>query len=136
MSETLRERQKAEAIKRLELMDIREDVRKAFQKNGTVMLCDSGDYCPVDDAMREDIRKFEREHNAIVYLAVRTESMFGELDALLFVGKYEEEWEMECADLIDGYAMSYVINRDYPECSELGSICFRVTYGGVIIREG
>ena len=62
--------------------------------------------------------------------------MYGTLDSLLFVGKYDEEWELSREDLEDGYAMSYTINRDYPECSEMGSISFRVTREGVIIREG
>ena len=133
---TMREKQKAEAAKRLELMGIREDVRRRFEEDGTVMLCNNEQYRPVDEETAEAIRKFEREHDATVFLAVRWFTMFGTLDALLFVGKYEEEWESQQNDLKDGYAMSYCINRDYPDCSEMGDIAFRITKDGAIVREG
>jgi len=133
---TMREKQKAEAVKRLELMGIREDVRKKFEENDTVMFCNNEQYRLADEQMAAEICQFEQEHDATVFLAVRMFSMFGDLDALLFVGKYEEEWEFEQEDLKAGYAMSYTINRDYPDCSEMGSISFRVTEDGAIVREG
>ena len=86
--------------------------------------------------MAEEIRRFEQEHDATVFLAVRMITMFGDLDALLFVGKYDEEWGLEHDDLKAGYAMSYCLNRDYPDCSEMGSIAFRITKDGAIVREG
>ena len=67
--------------------------------------------------------------------ALRLE-LIADLDALLFVGKYEEEWESQQNDLKDGYAMSFCINRDYPDCSEMGDIAFRITEDGAIVREG
>ena len=133
---TMREKQKAEAVKRLELMGIREDVRKKFEENGTIMFCNNEEFQPVSDEMSAEIRQFEQQYDATVFLAVRMFSMFGDLDALLFVGKYEEEWEFEQEDLKAGYAMSFCINRDYPDCSEMGSIAFRVTGDGAIVREG
>lgn len=136
MQNTLHEKQKVEAISRLKLMGVREDVRRKFEKDGTVMLCNNEEYRPVDEETAEAIRQFEREHDATVFLAVRWFTMFGTLDALLFVGKYDEEWEMEREDIKAGYAMSYCINRNYPECSEMGSICFRITRDGGIVREG
>lgn len=108
----MREKQKAEAVKRLELMGIRENVRRKFEEDGTVMLCNNEQYRPVDEEMAEEIRKFEREHDATVFLAVRMFTPIADLDALLFVGKYEEEWESQQNDLKDGYALSYTINRD------------------------
>ncbi len=133
---TLRERQQDEAVTRMDMMGIHESVIIMFQQSGTVTLSSGGKYHPIDERLAEDIRRFEQEHEAVVYMVVRMNTMYGELDSLLFVGKYEEEWEMSREDLEDGYAMSYTINRDYPECSEMGSICFAVTECGVIIREG
>lgn len=133
---TMRERQEDEAVLRMDLMGIYEDVIIMFQNDGTVMLSENGKYYPLDDQLKEDIRRFEQEHDATVFLVVRMATMYGTLDSLLFVGKYDEEWELSREDLEDGYAMSYTINRDYPECSEMGSISFRVTREGVIIREG
>ncbi len=133
---TMRERQEDEAVLRMDLMGIYEDVIIMFQNDGTVMLSENGKYYPLDDQLKEDIRRFEQEHDATVFLVVRMYTVYGQLDSLLFVGKYDEEWEMSREDLEDGYALSYTINRDYPECSEMGSICFAVTECGVIIREG
>lgn len=133
---TMCEKQVEEAVLRMDLMNIHEDVIIMFQKSGTVTLSSGGKYHPIDERLAEDIRRFEQEHEAVVYLVVRMSTMYGELDSLLFVGKYEEEWEMSREDLEDGYAMSYTINRDYPECSEMGSICFAVTECGIIVREG
>ena len=133
---TMRKRQKEEAVLRMDLMGIHEDIIIEFQKSGDVSLSENGKYYPLDDQLKEDVRRFEQEHDATVFLVVRMSSVYGQLDALLFVGKYDEEWEMSREDLEDGYAMSYTINRDYPDCSEMGSISFRVTPEGVIIREG
>ena len=133
---TMREKQKAEAVLRLKLMGIREDVRRKFEEDGTMMFCNNEQFRPVDEEMAEEIRRFEQEHDATVFLAVRMFTMFGDLDALLFVGKYDEEWELEHDDLKAGYAMSYCLNRDYPDCSEMGSIAFRITKDGAIVREG
>lgn len=133
---TMREKQVEEAVLRMDLMGIHEDVIIMFQKSGDVTLSENGKYYPLDDQLKEDIRRFEQEHDATVFLVVRMATMYGTLDSLLFVGKYDEEWELSREDVEDGYAMSYTINRDYPECSEMGSICFAVTECGVIIREG
>ena len=133
---SMREKQKAEAVSWLKLMGVREDIRKQFEEDDTVMLCSSGKYRAIDDSTKAEIHRFEQDHDATVFLAVRMFTFFGELDALLFVGKYEEEWEMEREDIKAGYAMSYTINRDHPECSEMGSISFRTTQDGGIIREG
>lgn len=132
---TMRERQEDEAVLRMDLMGIYEDVIIMFQNDGTVMLSENGKYYPLDDQLKEDIRQFEQEHEATVFMVVRMNTMYGQLDSLLFVGKYDEEWEMSREDLEDGYALSYTINRDYPDCSEMGSISFRATPEGVIIRE-
>ena len=133
---TMREKQKAEAVERLKLMGVREDVRRKFEEDGIVSFCNNEQYRPADEELMEEIRQFEQEHDATVFLAVRMFTLIADLDALLFVGKYEEEWESQKNDLKDGYAMSYSINRDYPDCSEMGSIAFRVTEDGAIVREG
>ena len=133
---SMREKQKAEAATRLKLMGVREDVCRRFEEEGTVALCKNGRYFHCSGKLEVEIRKFEQEHDATVFLAVRMPTMLGTLDALLFIDKYEEEWTMAHAGIRNGYAMSYIINRTYPECSEMGGIAFRTTKDGGIIREG
>jgi len=132
----MRERQKAEAVLRLRLMGIREDVRRKFEEENVVMFCNNEHYFPVKPEMAEEIREFEQKYGGVVFLVVRMFTVLGDLDALLFVGKYEEEWEIDQDNIKGGYAMSYTINRDLPDCSEMGSIFFRVTKDGAIVREG
>lgn len=132
----MREKQKAEAAVRLKLVGVREDVRRKFEEDGAVMLCQGGEYYPADAAMVTEIRRFEQKHDSTVYLAVRKLTTFGILDSLLFVGKYAEEWPLQHEDIKDGYVLSYTINRNYSECSEMGSIFFRITEDGGIVREG
>lgn len=131
-----REKQKAEAVKWLELMGVREDVRRKFEEDGTVMLCDNEQYFPVEDWMAREIERAERQLGVVVYLVVRKLTVFGTLDALLYVGKYDEEWKTDRRNIKRGYAMSCCINRDDPDLSELGSISFRMTSDGAIVREG
>ena len=133
---TMQEKQKDEAVMRMQQMELREDIWLKFADDGVVTLCENGQCHPISKELEDDIRRFEQEHEATVFLAVRMSTTLGVLDALLFVGKYEEEWELEREDLEDGYAMTYTINHDYPDCSEMGSISFRVTDDGVIVREG
>ena len=133
---TMQEKQKDEAVMRMQQMELQEDIWLKFAEDGIVTLCENGQCYPISKELTEDIRRFEQEHEATVFLAVRMSTMLGVLDALLFVGKYEEEWELEREDLEDGYAMTYTINRDYPDCSEMGSISFSVNDDGVIVREG
>ena len=132
---SMREKQKAEAAMRLKLMGVPEDIQKKFVEDSTVMYCRGGHYCPCKEGLIAEIREFEQLHDATVFLAVRWFTMFGTLDSLLFVGKYEEEWPLEREDIKGGYALSYTINREYPDCSEMGSIVFRVTEDGGIVRE-
>ena len=133
---SMREKQKVEAATRLKLMGVREDICRRFEEEGIIMFCNDGRYSHCSGKLEVEIRKFEQKHDATVFLAVRMPTTLGTLDALLFVDKYEDEWLMAHAGIKNGYAMSYVINRTYPECSEMGGIAFRTTKSGGIIREG
>ena len=133
---SMREKQKAEAVVWLKLMGVREDIRKKFEEENTVRLCSYGYYYPLEGFMKDEIRQIEEERNVTVFLVVRLLTACGELDAFLFVDKYEEDWELEREEIKAGYVMSYTINRNYPMCSELGSICYRTTRDGGIIRLG
>ena len=133
---TLRERQKAEALVWMDIMGVHITIETLFRKEDKVSICESGlgDYAPVNKKMQKEIRDFEQAHDALVYLVIRKQTGFGLLDSFLFVSKYDEEWHDERVDLKDGYAMTYTINRDHPDCSEMGSITFRQTALGGIVR--
>ena len=66
------------------------------------------------------------------YHVIRTMTAFGELYSFLYISDYDEEWDMDNEDLVDGYAMSYVWNKTNEWCSEFGSIGVRGKYGGIV----
>ena len=78
----------------------------------------------------------ENEYNAVVYLVVRTPFGIAVLDSLLYVSRYDEEWEDEIESLKDGYVLTYTVNYLNPDCSEFGDIAFSTTLDGEIVREG
>lgn len=133
--QSLKDRQKEEASTRLKLLDVPVRIRRDFERFGRIWLCSSplGSYSDLSDALKEEIEKFEKKYDATVFMVVRAFSRAGLLDSLLYVGKYEEEWEEEKLDINDGYIMTYTINWDHDFCSEFGSIAYhRLNDGGIV----
>ena len=137
MSVTLQEQKKSEALHRMRLMGLRKEYIRDFEQNGKIHLSAGDGTLPEltakDMAM---IRRFEREHDALVFLVVRADLGFCVMDSLFYVSQYEEEWPMEHEDLKAGYALTYTVNYQYPDCSEFGSIAFSRTPEGEIARRG
>ena len=137
MNNNLMERKKEEALCRMRLMGLREEYIRDFEQDGKIHLSAGDGTLPEltakDMAM---IRRFEREHDALVFLVVRADLGFCVMDSLFYVSQYEEEWPMEHEDLKAGYALTYTVNYQYPDCSEFGSIAFGRTPEGEIVRRG
>ena len=133
---TMQERQKAEAIKRLKLLGIAQYTIRKFEETGEVSTCScvTGEPQPTEDFVKTMIHQLEQQYGFLVFLNVRSETYFGTIDNLFFVGKYDEEWKMSLDDLKDGYALVYAQNWSYPENSEMGSIAFYRTDNGGILR--
>ena len=131
-----RETQKEEAVRRMKLLGIDPETVQKFEESGEVSTCSCVTGFPgqTADFVKDKIRELEQQFGFLVYLNVRSETCFGTIDNLLFVGKYEEEWEPMVEDLKDGYALVYAENWTYPQNSEMGSIAFRRTSDGGILR--
>lgn len=133
------ETKKAEAIRWMNILGIDPDVIQKFKDQGIVSACSgiSGGFIPLDDPeLLEEIHRFEQEWDNLVYFVVRTPSTYGQLDSLLFMDNYSDEWEFSREELKDGYVMTWTLNRDYPSCSDMGSIVVeRSKNGGLIRRE-
>lgn len=134
--ELLREKQRSEAIKCLKQLRIDPATIQKFEATGEVSTCSCIHSTPekTPDHILEMIRELEREYGFLVYLNVHSATFLGPIHNLFFVGKYEEEWEMQFRDLEEGYALVYALNLAYPDCSEMGSIAFRRTENGGILR--
>ena len=131
------ERQKKidEAIKRMKELKIFDDTIESFKK-GKISQSIQGFMYWIDENTENDLAKkiadFEAENNAIVYYVIATNTNFGMLYNLLFVGDNEEEWSFENEDIKDNYVFSYVINVDEPLFSEFGTIVVDQQYGGLV----
>ena len=129
------EMKRLEAIKRMKALKLYAPCIKAFEKRDEVQLSEmtGGLYEFSDDEeLNAKVKAFEEEHNALVYHVIHTFTSFGELYSFLYVSDYEDEWEMDNDDIKDGYAMSYVWNKDDEWCSEFGSIGIQERFGGLV----
>ena len=130
-----REQKIAEAVKRMEMLEIYKPTIEQFEK-GVISQSIDGFMYNIDQSTENNlankIAEFENEHNAVVYFVITSNTSFGLLYSLLFVGDNEEEWEYDRTDLADGYAFSYVINNDEPMFSEFGTIGVSNRFGGLV----
>ena len=58
------------------------------------------------------IGAFQKEHNCLVYYAIKTHTDIGTMLALLYVSDNVEEWASDLLDIQAKTPMAYVINYD------------------------
>lgn len=137
---TFKEKQKQEAIKRLKMLKVMQNVIDDFEKNGKVYYSErqnaffNATLFWVDNEPKyvKIIKDFEKKHNALVYHCQLTHLEYGDNLALLYVSKNEEEWHMDREDITNGYAFSYVRNLDWGPDSDFGSIGIKPSLGGIL----
>lgn len=129
------EEKKAEAIHRMKMLGIFPETIKQFEA-GYVSRSEPpfGAYYWVEGEELEALRKFEEEHDYLVYTVVRSYTSIGMMDSYLFVGDDVEEWELDRDDLKEGYAFSYTVNYDAPDCSEFGTIGIKLSVAAGLLR--
>lgn len=124
------EEKKAEAIDRMKKIGIFGPTIKQFRESGLVSISEPpfGAFYWAEGEDLKRIKEFEEQHNALVYVVIRSYTEFGQLDAFLYVSDYkDEEWEMDREDLKENQQCAWVYNHDAPWCSEFGSIGFEKT---------
>lgn len=144
MTQELRQLQKTEAIKRLELLKLLPNVITDFKNNDTVYYSERQNkifdgilyWISNNEDYERLVKKFEENYDALVYHAQLTRFSYGLCLSMLFVSKYQEEWKMEREaitnpydGLIDTYA--YVANLNEPDFSEIGRIGIIRKNGGI-----
>lgn len=136
-SNITRKEKLAEAINRMKIIGISEDMQNHLSNGDGVPVY----FTNLDNASafvnplpESYIRKFEKRFNALVYCVITTDTSLGNMESLLFVSDYKEEWEDDRADLLDGYVMTWTENLTYPACSEFGSIAFEKQDSGALWR--
>lgn len=126
---------KSEAINRMKVLDLYKPYITLFEKDNQIFMSEmTGGVYEFNDneELKSKIKAFEEEHNALVYHVIHTMTQFGELYNFLYISDYQDEWEMDNADIQDGYALAYVWNKTDEWCSEFGSIGVQGRFGGIV----
>ena len=136
----LKEKQKQEALKRMQALQLMNEVRKDFRDNDRVYYSERQSaffnavlyWLDNNNEFVKIVKEFEKKTNALVYHCQLTHFEFGDCLSLLYVSAEEDEWEMENNDLNEGYPLAYVVNLDNESYSEFGSIGVRPSMGGIV----
>lgn len=130
---TNKEMMKEEAIKRMKILQLHQNVLDDFMNENKLNKSDSplGSLYWLDEEEIKIVKDFEKRHNVLVYHVIHTFSNLGETYELLFVTTEKEEWENEKRDLKNGFAFAQVIVIDYDPNSEMGYIGVESKNGGI-----
>ena len=129
----MKAKQRTEALKRMELLKLHENVIDDFKEISLLNQSEHGGILYwVEGEMERKIREWEEKTGNLVYHVIHDYTEFGELLSLLYVSTYEDEWETDKEDIQDGYPLAYVMNLTDDWCSEYGSIGIRPQWGGVV----
>lgn len=127
-----REQMTKEGVARMRILKMLPQPIKEFEEQGRLNLSENGGILYwLNEDQEKIVRDWEADHGNVVYHVIHNYTNFGELLTLLYVSKYQEEWEMDRADLKAGYPITYCINLSMPECSEYGSCGVKPSIGGV-----
>jgi hypothetical protein len=133
-----KEIKKAEAINRMKEFGLFAPCIKAF-KRGEVQLSEQtgGLYeFSSDKELTAKVAEFEEKNNALVYHVIHTPAMIDgeamDMYNFLYVSDYQEEYEMDNADIKEGYVLAYVWNKTIDYFSEFGSIAVKGCFGGLV----
>lgn len=134
-----REIKKEEAIKRMKALELFAPCVKAFKNRNELQLTEptGGLYeFSSNENLTAKVQEFEKKNNALVYHVIHTPMRLdGEMMDVynfLYVSDYQEEWEVDNADIKEGYVFAYVWNKTIDYFSEFGSIAVKGMFGGLV----
>ncbi len=129
-----KERMKEEAIRRLKMLRVHPNVIRDFVEENKLNYSENGILFWVDNNREwaDRVSKWQEKSECMVYHVIYNRTKSGEFLTLLFVSKYEEDWEIETKGLKEGFPEAYVINLDDDFCSEMGTVGIAMRYGGVV----
>lgn len=140
----IKQLQRQEAINRLRLLQTKygllENVVNEFEKEDVLYYSEYvNKQCPAilywvsnKEEYTQAIREFEEKHNALVYHAILTRTVFGTLLTLLYVTEEKEVWKEDREQLQEGLPLAYIINLEDDNCSEFGGIQITGVMGGIV----
>lgn len=132
----LREKQKKEAIQRMNLLDLHRNIIENFRDKGEIYKSEIIGFSSLNKEEIEIIEKWENKTGYLVYHVVLGDMLFGKTMSILFVSDFEDEWRMEKDIMVmQDRIVAQVENLDYKELSEIGFIDIK-KHNGRLIRIG
>lgn len=135
-----RDKMKKLAIKRLKEMKLLGSVTSLFSKEDRLYYSEriNKQYSAVLNILDENeelykkVKEFEERTGYLVYHCILTQTTFGTILDMLFISKYEENWEYDYEKMDDFYrVMSMATNLSDEMLSDMGSILVRPSMGGL-----
>ena len=122
----MNKKQYEEAILRIEQLGLWENVLENFKqgninKSETVNL--PGMIYGLKDYERELVENWQAETGNLAYHVIREDTSMGEMYSILYVSKYEDEWDSDRQDLLNETAIAYCglgLDRTYFEYGYIG----------------
>ena len=126
----------AEAVKRMNMVKMFAPYVDRFRRSGIVCRSEApfGALYDVSGDELKALREFEAEQHALVYMVVRCYAAFGRMDSYMYVSDNKDDWASDRQDLKEGIVFTYTVNYDAPDCSEFGSIGFKMGAGAGPVR--
>ena len=127
------EKAKKEAIERMKILKLFKNVITDFKDDDRLNKSEDFGFLFWLYAEEEEmVKKFEKEHECVVYHVILSRTDTGTTYSLLYVDLDDEEWEEDRVDLQNGQVLAYVVNKAAPECSEIGYIGIKPQIGGLV----
>lgn len=135
-----KEKQKQEAIRRMNILKLHPDTIEGFETEDIVFYSEtlSRDFQGIlywvsnKEEFVQVIKDFETKYGALVYHATLGHYEFGTCLSLLYVSNDKNEWTTDRNDLKENFAYAYVHNFDVPDFSEFGIIGLKPVNGGIV----
>lgn len=127
-------KQYEEAIKRMKKLNFIENAINDFERgvlNKSERVVFPGILYWLNDEEKEFIKRWQKETGNLAYHVIKDNTEMGTMYSILYVSKYEEEWNQDIEDLENELAIAYCgigLDEMY---FEYGSIGVRPANGGL-----
>lgn len=113
---------KQEAIKRMKMLKINDDVVTIYNSSNKLLCSNYGFITEVPFNILQQIKDWEKRYGNLAYHVIYSKLFGYEIYNALSVSNYKEDWIYERGIINDGWAMAYTVNVTKPDYSESGSI--------------
>lgn len=129
----MKEKMKAEAVRRMKQYNMYPNVIKEFEREGKLNESErNGMLYWLNEKEEKMVKDWEKETGNMVFHVIHQWTNIGELYTCLYVSRYEEEWKYDWEDMKEGYQVCHVFNVSYPIDSESGAVGIKMQNGGLV----